>query len=502
MVAVMLGVMFLIYPVCADDHWYMGGVDGAPWSMRALSSAWEQVVALWHVSTGRAGNLASALFLGFLPRPVWAADMAGCCFGTLVAGPRVIGCRPLSATGTLWTAGSCFAFPWLDYMFSILYSMNYFPALLLGLVTFAFYERSYDASGSKSMVAAAATAFLAAWWHEGLAVPLAVALVVYSLVRGGRVPRRAAVILAALALGMACIGLSPAFWDSMDFREPIWNRGSASWRLLHLMGFNCFFYIYLIAMTVALAVRKCRGRLLASRPVAARLLALLAIGLVTLPIYIKYYAGPRTGIFSQMFCLAGLLSLGAFLCPRGIKRRGRAVLATVVYALCVINIAAAIGVQRHLSAEAAAVDKLWSTEQARERGAVFFDVTPPRAGFDLFKASHQLLNTSYGLEGRTVLPARLESFDSSRDGRTCTADTMLLVHEGLLIYRGPWDMGTRRTHRPDVVLTTAGGDTLESRADWYSFRDAAGRECTYVVPHACILNPATVIADARRKKIP
>lgn len=496
----MLGVMFLIYPLCADDHWYMGGQDGAPWSLRALASAWDQVAALWHVSTGRVGNLASALFLGFMPRPVWAAAMAGCCFGILATGPRIIGCRPLSVGASLWTAGFCFAFPWMDYMFSIIFSMNYFPALLLGLATFVMYENSYG-TGRRGALAAAVVALAAAWWHEGLAVPLAGALVVYSAVRGGKLPRRAKVILGATAVGMACIAVSPAFWDSMDFREPIWNRGSAWWRMLHLIGFNCFFYLYLVAMAAALALRRYRRMLLGSRAVLARQLALLAFGVITLPIYIKYYAGPRTGIFSQMFSLAGLLSLATFVRPAEIPRRGAMAVCAAVYALCIVNIAAAINVQRRLSAETAEVDALWQSAEARERGAVFYDVTAPHAGIDFYKPSYQVLNTSYGLEGRIILPASLERFDSRHDGHSCS-DTMLLLHEGMLIYRGGWDMGENRTHRPDIVITTPDGSETVSRADWYSFRDAEGVECTYVAPHAVILNPSTVIMDARRKKIP
>ncbi len=490
--------MFCIYPLCADDRWYMAGVDGGAWSLSALASAVDYVEHLWHTTNGRVGNLAAALFLGFMPRGVWAVLMALCCLGIMALGPRVVRCRPGSVASAAWVAGFCFLFPWLDYMFSIMYSLNYLPALLLGLATFALYERGYDGrEPARSAVAGFLAAWGAAWWHEGLAVPLGASLVVYSLVRRQRLPRPCAAILGGVALGAACIALSPAFWNSMDFREPIWNRGTLSWRLLHLLGFNCLFFLYLAAIVVVLAFRATRRRLVASRVHLARQLALLAFGLVTLPIYVKYYAGPRTGAFSQMFSLAGLLSLGRIYLPRPLPRRVALVAWALLFGACLASLAASIAVQRRLSAEIERVDAMWRSPASQARGAVFFDVTRPAAGLDLFRPSYQVLNTSYGLDGRTILPARLEHFDSRRHGTACS-DTMLLLYDGLVVYRDAWDMGPARTRRPDIVIVTAAGDSIESRADWYSFRDTAGAPCTYVAVHAAIMNPSLEIADARR----
>lgn len=500
-ISVLFGVMFLITPMCGDDNWYLGGTTGSTWSTEALRTTWNTVSNLWYVTNGRVGNLVSALFLAFLPRWVWAMIMSISLWGIFYIGPRLANTRWLSIGSGLWIIGVSLVFPWPDFMFSIMFSLNYLPTLILGLLSFYWFTSRYGDSSEvcnwSVTIGCFLVAMLAGWWHEGFGVPMLCACGIYGITRWKRPSRVSAAIFLGIMAGLGCITISPAFWASMDFRQPIWNKGAISWKILHLIGFNICFYIYFIMFVFAIGLKKTRNKIRTDRSYIAFLVAVLCFGIITLPIYIKYYAGPRTGAFSQLISLIGIIAILPIFFMRNINgesgNTGR-FLFYLMSVLCMVNIAISIPIQVKLTKEIESVRALWKAEKRDRGGVVFYDKTPIRVGFDLMKPSYQVLNTNYGLEGMRVLPCRLAKFNYNM-GTRCS-DSTLVIFDNLIIYRGDWNLNHDNEERPDLIVVLKDGEKEYTRADWQSFRGMDGNIYTYVEPHNLKMNRNLKIVDA------
>ena len=501
-ISVLFGVMFFITPICGDDNWYLGGTTGSTWSSEALRTTWNTVSDLWYVTNGRVGNLVSALFLAFLPRWVWAMVMSISLWGIFYIGPLLAKSGWLSIGSGLWIIGVTLVFPWPDFMFSIMFSLNYIPTLILGLLSFYWFTSRYGDSSEVCnwpvTIGCFLVAMLAGWWHEGFGVPMLCACGVYGIARWERPSRVSIAIFLGILVGLGCITISPAFWASMDFRQPIWNKGSISWKLFHIIGFNICFYMYLIMFVFAISLKKTRNKIKINRSYFAFLVAVLCFGIVTLPIYIKYYAGPRTGAFSQLISVIGIIAVLPVFFKKKINGNNDKIGKLLFYLMsimCFVNIAISIPIQMELTKEIESVRNLWRTENLDGKGAIFYDKTPIKIGVDLMKPSYQVLNTVYGLEGMRVLPTRLEKFNGEM-GKQCS-DSVLIIYDNMIIYRGDWNFNHKNKKRPDLIVVLDNGEEKYTRADWQSFMGSDGDVYTYVEPHNLKMNQSLKIVDAK-----
>lgn len=482
-------IMFMLYPRFNDDLWYLSNSTGAPGSWEYFRTTLMNCVDHWNWDTGRLCNVVSAPFLSLLPKWVYAVVTAVWLWAICMIGPKLARVSYSSAGAAAWICCVAFVFPWLDYMFGIVYSINYVWAL--GIVMLALWL--LEKTGRVPMWALALLFFVAGWWHEGMSVPLLAGLMTYGILRKGRPSVRYRAACIALAAGIAVVVLLPAFWHQVGERENNLFKSTLWETLANLVAFNCMYYVYVVLLIVASALRRTRTRLLANkREGMALTLAILALGTVSTLIYLRYFNGPRTGAFSQMICALGIIYLLKDFTQGQWRRLGRAMI-FVAFAAAYINIVWAICVQRKLTQEYNDVQRLLSENFDVNGHVVYYDHTTMRFGPDFMKPSYMALNTHYGLGNVMLLPAALAHFEES-DARQ-TSDPQLLIYSNRLVMRGH---PTSHKERFDVMVTDADGTTHLSRSLLRPFRDSSGNPWTYISLHAQTMNPALTITDAQR----
>lgn len=158
--------------------------------------------------------------------------------------------------------------------------------------------------------------------------------------------KRQTALLLGLIAGITVILCMPAFHTMTGNRES--NLLKSVWieSLINIVAFDCMFYAYLAAFIVCMMIRKTRRRLTADTRRFGFLIFALVFGAVLTVIYLKYYNGPRTGLFAQLVCMLGILRLF----PDREHNAGRqhtvsAMTFSLVIVLCVVNLIAAIRVQ-------------------------------------------------------------------------------------------------------------------------------------------------------------
>lgn len=491
-VAVLFGVMFWLWPVAMDDLWYLPD-NPATGTWGCFAETVANCLQHWRDDTGRLANMVTAPFLALLPRWVFAAVSACAVFAVFVLGLRLLRCRFDSARGAVWVLTVTFVLPWFEFLFTVVYAVNYVWGAAIGLYVTAVFAGVLHRRAHLWLALPAA--FVCGWWHEGLSVPLFAALVAWITVRGRSAvgPGRLLMLL-ALAAGIAVLACMPAM-RSMTARRETFLCIKTVWTetVLNTVVFNCMFYVLAAFATVVFAVRRWRVHLLADRRRLALFAACLAFGVVTLPIYIVYYNGARTGFFSQLYCCLGVLLLLPVLWPRGTGRRFGRVCAWGAVTLAVINLGCAIKVQTRLSAEFAGARRLFAMAQKSGRNFVFLDYTPFKIGPDALKPSYMLLNFNASCREMVIIPAALSGFGGLGDAaRHRCSDPRLVLWRGQLVTDAQLPAG-----RTDLIVTGPDGKKHRTRMRTRTFTAKDGTRWQVVLPHVAQMRPGFVIADAR-----
>ena len=494
LISFLFGCMFLLYPFCADDIWYVAYSKGTPGSSEYFISTVRNCLDHWQWDTGRLSNMASAPFLALLPR--WGfALVASLATWVIFLTGRSIACAPgISFRAALWILGVSFIVPWFDFLFTIVFASNYIFAAALGLTCLWLYYRDYSHKDSPKLMDLAGLFLLGSltgWWHEGLSVPMACGIAA-SLIVERRLPsRRQTAIILGLVTGIVIIMCMPAFRAMTAIRES--NLLKSVWieSLVNIVAFDCMFYAYAVIFSVCMLIRKTRIRLLSDSRRFGFLIFALTFGVIATIVYLRYYNGPRTGLFAQLICMLGILRL---LTARSEVATPVSRSVPVAFTLCVLvcvgNLIAAICIQSRLTREYNQVHSRYIEAKRAGRNHIFYNRTPIRIGIDLMKPSYLALNTKYSLGQIEVIPAELEGLTVSDPRMHRCRDPRLLIYRDHIICTKP--MPERRV---DIILYS-GDRSTRSRLRHMNFTDANNDSCALIVPHLQLVGGINGLTDA------
>lgn len=489
LLAALFGCMFLLMPVCADDVWYLADSCGTPGSWEYFTSTAATCLDHWTYDTGRLANMATAPFLALFPRRIFALASIIALVMILLLGITLSKSPWISGRAAIWILVVSFVLPWFEFLFTVVYASNYIWCAALGLLFFYLFVNDSFTTSSTALIF---VGVLTGWWHEGMSVPLLCACLCYVASSGIRVTRRRWLMLGSLLAGILIIACMPAFRAMTG--ERVSHLVKSVWieTIINVFAYNCCFYIYMLLLLVAFAMRTVRRRLRADKEARAFLLAVAAFGIVATCIYVMYFNGARTGLFSQLMCGIGIMRLTPFLFPasRGGAVAGRCVCLAAM-ALSLVSVIWAIAVQARLSREHEDVSALAAEARKDGRGEVFYDATPISIGPDFLKPSYMLLNTEYGLRGIVLIPEALKDFTPGSPAADKCSDERLYIYKNHIVA-----MGRMPEERVDVDITVGDGRVLRSRVRMRRFATTAGDSCTAILPHVMQVDADIEVKDA------
>ncbi len=487
--AVLFGFIFYLTPIYNDDVWFLGNSVGERGSLIHLQTTVANAIDHWNFDTGRLSNLSGAIALSLFPDWLYATLSGLAIWYILIIGCKFSGCAPFSPGSAFWIFTVVFIFPWLDYLFGVIYSANYlwsvfFAFLLMRCIIhpspFLVRERNKIANAIIIFI----LSLIVGWWHEGLSVLLISGMIIFRIFY--RTPQCGRVRMNWSILGLVC-GLLILF-SLPAFRNQVGERHSqllkSVWweSAVNILVWNCLYYLYLLLFIIAVCRRTIRNRLITNGKFGLALnLAFLGAGGVSTLIYLIYFNGPRTGAFCQILSAIAILRLLPYMGVNdwliyACKRRW--IIAVLVLTASYINLGYSIMVQKRLTREYNDVMVL-AAKAGGENPEVYYDVTPIRFGIDLLKPSYNALNTTYGLRGINLLPSVLVNFSfDNPEVRKCSGDHLYLYKDKIIM------RGIFPEDRFDVELTLENGDRIRSRTRTRIFHTGDGEKVVYVLPHS------------------
>lgn len=489
LISILFGVMFAIVPFGADDLWYLENSTGEFGSWERFITTFQNCLDHTNWDTGRFANLISAPFLSVIPQWISGIVSGFAVWVIFMAGPAITRCGWVSICSAAWVAAFTFAFPWLNYLFLLVYVSNYVWALALGLVFLYIFFRKPELHGFK-LVLACILAYFVGWWHEGQSVPLFMGLVVYLICWGRRPERKEILLLAFLGLGILTLVSMPAIWSrTLENRHVILT---GSWRnvVYTIVMSGKFFFLLCGVLCLIFARSKYRKRFFENRKLASVICGLIVLDIVSAVIVYRYYNGPRTSAFMETFSLLGLMAIARYYwTSRKWMKYGALTLVTIA---ALINLGVSIPIQLKLTHEYEVGVVL--AEQAKKEGKayVFCDFTPLSLGIDLYKPSYLLLTTYWGLRGCYVVPKVYEDFSLVNSVyEECSTPGLMIYKNNLVSY------GFIPSKYAVAEVETDDGRVKTGRVNVYWFVTEEDDTCHAVVP--LFLSKEDRIINARLK---
>ena len=486
--------MFFLMPVCADDIWYLSASTGNPGSMEYFLTTVATCADHWMWDTGRLANMATAPFLALFPRWVFTAVSGAGVWALFLLGPGLCRAGWISLRSAIWILVIVFVLPWLEYLFTVVYCSNYIWAAALGLLFLRLFLRDAPATGIWRIAGLTLLSYIAGWWHEGLSVPMAVALGVYFIVIGKCPSRRQWIMGVALSLGILTILAMPAFRAMTVAREALLIKSTLLETLMNIFVFDCFFYLLAAATLAALVLKKIRRRLLAEKDDFAFVALTLAFGAVATAIYLRYYNGARTGVFAQLICALGLLRLLPVFGKVPAGRWLRWIAFGLAWILSLGSMVQAVRVQTVLVREYHDIEILCAEATRTGKKFIYYDVTPISIGIDFLKPSYMLFNGQYNPHigrGISMIPSALEGVCLDTPGLVDSRDGRLRLWGNHIIAPGKMP-----DERVDVMLYLRDGSRLHSRTHLKEYVTECGDTCCVVIPHVMTVSDDLDVADA------
>lgn len=485
------GIMYCITPLCCDDLWYLSNSEGSPGTWSYFLSTLNNCINHWNWDTGRLCNTVSAPFLSLFPRGVYAVITTGIIFFLYVIGIKITQIKWISLKSASWMFIVAYIIPWHDFMFTIVYSINYIWGAALGLALFYFYIYGIRCKSNIICFALFVFSIITGWWHEGLSFPLLSGLIVYQIFINKKITKQEIVILTGLVIGLVIIVSMPAFWLMTENRTS--NLIKSVWweTIVHVIAYNFVFYLYVGLLIIFTIIKKTRKKIFNSQGSKALHFCILTIGIISTVIYIKYYNGPRTGMFSQLFCGLGVIMIFKSLGYK-IHTTIKYIVFLSIFLFACISLLYSIKIQFKLSKEVDDVKRLAAIEELHSgRKIVFYDPTPITLGIDLLKPSYKILNTRYGLYGIELFPIVLKDFKLKSAKIKKCRDSELLLYNNKIIFTGPVPK-----ERVDVIMYGKDGKCVHSRTRFREMITADGYVVSYVLPHTQAMGSEMIIKDA------
>lgn len=500
LLSVLFGAVYYFTPLCIDDIWFLENSKGNPGSWEYFITTVQNCAFHWQYDCGRLSNMAATPFLALLPRWVYATVSALAVWIIYLGGPAVAKTKYISYGAAFWVLTTTFIFPWFDFMFTIMFTVNYvWPCALL--MIFLYFLRKTEDGKSYSFsfnIFLFLLSFILGWWHEGLSAPLAAALIIYFAVLHKRHAKSQLYMLTGFAGGAITILMMPAFWRSIGDRHSILFK-PVLWETLLGFVFIALFFVFIALFLYSLCKKQFRLELKTHKKrILATCSAVFAFGLFGTAIFVKYFPGPRAGSFMQIISALGILYLLRLNeTPKFINKAFlRNIVMILVFVASIINMTASVYMQRKLSGEYKEVKSLADNLGGDGYNVVFYDKTPILLWIDLYKPTYKALNTPYGLSyvrkaGISILPQVLKNLSSnSEELKKCTGENLFLYKNQLLV------KGKQPDTQQTAILKSEDGKTYESRTFYHEFLDKDGQVWTQIQTASQTINADLVIADA------
>lgn len=491
LIALMLTLLLSYVPLALDDLWFLKGVSGEP-GWHKFAGACGVLAERLYTDTGRLGNLISPLFLALFPKIIFNI-LSGLFFFLFVEGLRRLA---QVRAGGLWSwlilLFCTLGLPWYDFLVIVTYSLNYLWAGTAAVWAACFLLR--PPSDKRRYIPALAVCFIAGWMHEGFGIPLSAASLVLWFTRHGS--RRMRYLSMAAMAGTLMTALSPAIWLRLGYQ----SFGKDYPFTEALVHFGPLFILLALFLLMLLLSRMGRLRRDGTPLPTFRVLFFLVYVVVATAIALKFYCGPRTTMSPLLFAFAGTVAIGASLPAPRVPRALRWTAVSLLMALLVAHMSAAIARQKVLKEEFDRIVRMFGTSPD---GVIYADLLPAGIDLSLYKTTarqfHEVtprhLFSSYYNHGDgrllMLLPSRLKDFvPCGKDA--CASMPGVYISQGLIVaLPGLIEDGAT------VELTDAAGHARMSRVRVQTFRGADGHAYDYVVPHLRSFDPGFDIRDVR-----
>lgn len=471
----MFGVLLYISPAYVDDAWYLENSTGAPGSWEYFVSTVSNSYRHWQYDTGRLCNMVAIPFLALFPKWVFSIVTAVAIWIIYISGPYLARTGYISIGSAFWIFVVTFVFPWFDFMMTVIFCCNYVWSVALAVIYLFLLDRF---AGKPSLLTLANVsiflfAVLLGWWHEGVSVPLVVGCVTYFVCRRLMPNKSEWFMLIGLVCGVGLIVMMPAFRLSVSDRESVLFK-PVLWETIVGFCFIGLFFVYAVLLGVGFAISSIRRRLTGKLPMLA---AILAFDIVGVAIFMKYYSGPRVGVFVQLASAIGIMTTcSGILANKCLECRtlhcvkwGGVVFAFV---MSFVNLWAALGIQPGLTREYNEVKLLSEINRGKNTNVVFFDPTCRRLGIDVYKPSYKALTTPWGLEvlnNVTLVPTAFKDLKVGNAGLRQCSDERLYLYKNHIVMKG------KASVSPTTVwLYTRQGNVVLSRVEFREFKDGDG----------------------------
>lgn len=498
--SLLIGVMIILSPTYADDFWYLSDTTGTPGSWEYFTTTLHSTLVRATCDTSRLCNIAVSIFLGLTPKWVYALLTSAWTFFILRAPLRLLDIKPLSPLEMLWTLVIIIIFPWFDYMFTIVFSINYVWTIgfgLLWLLLFCNTPRQNLSKGYYTMLLV--VGWITGWWHEGFSVPFAFGLFVYYLISRKRPNRQQLWLLIGLVVGILSLLSLPAIWNMVDDRKSTLVKPILIETLINIFAFDCNFYIFLLLTAISLIKSKMRKSFLGDSNFCYLVIAFIAGTLPAIYIYLKYYNGQRTGAFIQVSSALMMLVWFLKFVPKlaSNKSWGAKVFATLTILFCFANLASSCLIQPRLTREFNEVEALAKTAKSfrNKKGKnvleIYYDKTYNKYGIDLLKPSYSALNSTFGLNRIMLIPTELADFDVNNPEVKHVSDSMM-IYRNRIISTTPDIEG-----RVLLEINTDKENQVVTRGHAMIFHDKFGNKLYYIEIRSLKFDENTKVSSAK-----
>lgn len=495
--SIMYGIMFSITPLYGDDAVYLENSVGEPGTWDYFLTTVATSFQHWQWDTGRLCNMIATPFLSLFPKIVYSIISALAIWIIYMGGPVLTQSGYNSYNALFWLCVTTFIFPWFDFMFSIIFSINYVWTCAIAIVFMFFFIR-YDLKNitPRKKVLLFILSFALGWWHEGLSVPLAVSILLYFIIRKKYPSKERGMMLYGLICGIIMIMLMPAFWNSTQHRVSVLFK-PVLWETLLGFAFIGLYYIYLGVLFITLISSRKRFCLRTdNRRLLALYVSIAIFGLMSSVIYVKYYSGPRAGCFIQMASAMGLMSITNIFHKKSLffsRHIIRHFITSLVIMLCFVNLCVSVTTQTKITKECNDLKKLYNHAKESGMDVVFYDPSPRKFSLDFYKASHKALNTAEGLSyilfDKKLLPNAFKDFNIS-DLKQCSSSNLFIFSNHIV------SKGNKPNKSQVIRLKTSDRNIISSQVFYWEFKDRQGHIWTYIQTKAQTFDPNLQIIDA------
>lgn len=498
LLTLLFGWIYFNTPLMVDDLWFLNGTQGMKPGWERFVSGLPTLEERLGTDAIRFGNIFGYVFLTLFPKWVFNILAMGMIWGCFIVYARLAGVRKGSLSSWILVAGMIICLPWYDYFFTLLFSMNYLPALLLGGMTMDLLVRG-ELPGGWRFALWVIVAFGAGWAHEGFGMPIVAGAtaVGFLLWRRGMLNVRFVVIVAAVFLGSSIVFLSPSLWNRVTLE---WKPATYPLKeLIMQMGpMALMTMITLIAALPLLCKRKYRNRITESAIDRRRWLFSGVFCIASLIIDLKYFNGPRTACGLIMVEMVLILMAAREYGIRIRQSRLSEALEIILFLLLTLHLTCAGLKQRCIRQEHEDVIRLFM-ESAD--GTIYYDLSNPLPDLSLFKTTVRELHERIPLEELNgyldktktlaILPEALEGL--GHDNPSGGEGPGVYAYEGHLLAK-PGAV----PESPRIEVLTESGEWIATRYRKNPFRDLQGREWVLITPHIQVLDPTIRLKDLRQ----